>query len=99
MGGIFPIQALLGLMAVTALESVGVVAVFGLPTGLWSLMNLLAIQFGYLAGIYIRSLLEKAGLAQPGTRVHHTLYRGCVREAVPTAGRHASLQDRLDRSL
>lgn len=71
-GGIFPIQALLGLMALTAIESVVAVAVFGLPTGLWSLVNLLAIQIGYLGGIYARSLLEKAGLAEPGQRVHHT---------------------------
>jgi hypothetical protein len=71
-GGIFPIQALLGLMALTAIESVVAVAVFGLPTGLWSLMNLAAIQVGYLGGIYVRNLLEKAGLAAPSTRVNHT---------------------------
>ena|ERR1700754_4175173 len=71
-GGIFPIQALLGLLALTAIESVVAVAVFGLPTALWSLMNLAAIQVGYLGGIYVRSLLEKAGVAEPGPRINHT---------------------------
>jgi len=59
-------------MALAGLESLVVAAVFGLPTGLWSLTNLLAIQLGYLGGVYVRSLLEKAGLAAPGTRVNHT---------------------------
>lgn len=70
-GGIFPIQALLGLMALAVLESFVAGALFGLSTGLWSLMNLLAIQVGYLGGIYGRSLLERAGLAEPGTRINH----------------------------
>jgi hypothetical protein len=59
-------------MALTAVESIVATAVFGLPTGLWSLMNLAAIQVGYLGGIWLRSLLEKIGLAGPGTRVNHT---------------------------
>lgn len=71
-GAVFPIQALLGLMVLTTLESAATTVLFGLTAGLWSLVNLVALQVGYLAGIYIRSLLEKAGLAQPSTRVHHT---------------------------
>lgn len=71
-GGIFPIQALLGLMAVALAESLVAMVAFGVPTGLWSLTNLVAIQVGYLGGIFVRSLLEKVGLAEPGRHVNHT---------------------------
>ncbi|WP_424627929.1 hypothetical protein [Bradyrhizobium sp. SYSU BS000235] len=59
-------------MALTTLESIAMAALFGLPAGLWSLVNLAAIQIGYLGGVCVRGLLEKAGLAESGTRVHHT---------------------------
>lgn len=71
-GGIFPIQILLGLMAITAIEGVAAAVVFGVSTGLWVLANLLAIQVGYLGGLLVRNLLEKVGLAEPGTRINHT---------------------------
>lgn len=71
-GGAFPVQALLGLLGIAVLESAATTALFGLDAGLWSLINLVALQVGYLGGVYVRSLLEKAGLAQPSTRVHHT---------------------------
>jgi hypothetical protein len=71
-GGIFPIQALLGLMAITAVEGLAAAVVFGVPTGLWALANLVAIQLGYLGGVFVRNLLEKIGLAEPGRRITHT---------------------------
>jgi hypothetical protein len=71
-GGIFPIQALLGLMVLAVIESIVAATVLGQPMGLWLVANLAAIQVGYLGGICIRCLLEKVGLAERGTRVNHS---------------------------
>jgi hypothetical protein len=59
-------------MAITAVEGLAAAVVFGVPIGLWALANLVAIQLGYLGGVFVRNLLEKIGLAEPGTRINHT---------------------------
>ena len=58
-------RALLTLVAVVLMECVGATLVWGLSTGAWSLGSLVAVQTGYLGGIYCRSVLEHAGIAEP----------------------------------
>jgi hypothetical protein len=65
-GSIFAVRALLTLVAVVLIECVGVTFVWGLSTAAWSLGSLVAVQMGYLGGIYFRSVLEHAGIAEPG---------------------------------
>jgi hypothetical protein len=43
----------------------------GFAAWLCSVGGLVAVQIGYLAGIYLRSVLEQAGIAQPSIRPHH----------------------------
>lgn len=59
-------------MVLTVIESIVAAAMLGQPMGLWLLVNLAAIQLGYLGGICIRCVLEKVGLAEPDTRVNHS---------------------------
>lgn len=70
-GYAFPVRALLGLVAVVLIECFIAALVFGVTAGLASLMGLVAIQLGYLCGIYARSVLEKAGLAASGSPVKY----------------------------
>lgn len=71
-GYAFPVRALLGLVAVVLVECLIVAVAFGATAGLWSLTALVAIQFGYLGGVYTRSVLEKAGITEPNTHIRHT---------------------------
>lgn len=71
-GYAFPVRALLGLVAVVLVECLIVAVVFGAAAGLWSLAGLMAIQIGYLGGVYTRSVLEKAGITEPNTHIRHT---------------------------
>lgn len=68
-GCIFRVRVLLGLMAAVLLECGVIALTAGGAAALWSLTGLVAIQIGYLGGIYVRSILEKAGLTQPDARV------------------------------
>lgn len=61
-GAIFRVRALLGLMIIVLIECVATAAVSGIRAGLWSLTGLVAVQMGYLGGVYARSVLEKVGL-------------------------------------
>jgi hypothetical protein len=44
---------------------------WGTSMGLWSLGSLIAVQVGYLGGIYLRSVLEHVGIAEPNVRPRH----------------------------
>ena len=70
-GAIFDVRTLLTLVALVLIECVGVTIAWGLSTGLWSLGSLIAVQVGYLGGIYLRSVLEHAGIAEPNVRARH----------------------------
>jgi len=70
-GVIFDVRTLLTLVALVLTECVGVTIAWGLSTGLWSLGSLIAVQVGYLGGIYLRSVLEHAGIAEPNVRPRH----------------------------
>jgi hypothetical protein len=65
-GSIFAVRTLLTLVALVLIECVAVAIWLGFSEGLfWSLGSLVAVQLGYLAGIYLRSVLEHAGIAVP----------------------------------
>jgi len=70
-GAIFDVRTLLTLVALVLIECVGVTIAWGLSTGLWSLGSLIAVQVGYLGGVYLRSVLEHAGIAEPNVRPRH----------------------------
>jgi hypothetical protein len=72
-GSIFAVRTLLTLVALVLIECVGVTIAWGLSMGLWSLGNLIAVQVGYLGGIYLRSVLEHVGIAEPNIRLRHRL--------------------------
>jgi hypothetical protein len=67
-GSIFAVRALLTLVALVLIECVGATLVWGLSIAAWSLGSLIAVQMGYLGGIYFRSVLEHAGIAEPDAR-------------------------------
>jgi hypothetical protein len=65
-GSIFTVRILLMLVALVLIECVGLAVWRGFSAGvLWSLGNLVAVQFGYLGGIFLRSVLERAGIGVP----------------------------------
>ena len=70
-GAIFDVRTLLTLVALVLIECVGVTIAWGLSMGLWSLGSLIAVQIGYLGGIYLRSVLEHVGIAEPNVRPRH----------------------------
>jgi hypothetical protein len=62
-GSLFGVQTLAILALAVCLEAVVAVVVLGVPTGLiWLLVSQVALQFGYLGGMYLRSVLERAGI-------------------------------------
>lgn len=72
-GSIFRIRALLGLLIIILIECVATAAVSGARAGLWSLTSLVAVQMGYLGGVYARSVLERVGLLpEPETHLRRT---------------------------
>ena len=70
-GLIFTIRTLLALVGIVLAECVTATMALGLIAGLSSLGGLVALQIGYLGGICLRSVLERAGIAQPSVRPHH----------------------------
>jgi hypothetical protein len=65
-GSIFAVRTLLTLVTLVLIECVGVAIWLGFSAGLfWSLGSLVAVQLGYLGGIYLRSVLEHAGIGVP----------------------------------
>lgn len=69
-GSIFSVQTLLLLIALVMAECVSVAVILSLTSGLWALQLLIAVQLGYLAGIYLRSVVEARGaaIAKPGVQ-------------------------------
>lgn len=70
-GVMFNVRTLVALVAIVLLECGTATAVLGFAAGLCSVGGLVAVQVGYLAGIYFRSVLERVGIAQPSVRPHH----------------------------
>lgn len=63
-GAVFGVQTLVALAAFVVLEALAYGALRGTPAGLAFLLTMqIALQVGYLAGICLRSLLERVGIA------------------------------------
>jgi hypothetical protein len=62
-GSLFRVRTLLVLAFVVLAEAVAVAVLLGISAGLiWLLVSEVGLQFGYLGGIYLRSVLERAGI-------------------------------------
>jgi hypothetical protein len=70
-GSMFTVRTLLALVGIVLLECIAASVALGLAAALHSVGGLVAVQIGYLAGIYLRSVLEHVGIAQPTIRSHH----------------------------
>jgi hypothetical protein len=70
-GSTFTVRTLLLLVGIVLVECVTATVTLGLTAGLCSLAGLVAVQIGYLGGIYLRSVLERVGIAQASVRPHH----------------------------
>jgi hypothetical protein len=70
-GSVFAVRTLLTLVVLVLMECVGVTIAWGLSMGLLSLASLIAVQAGYLGGIYLRSVLEHVGIAEPNVGARH----------------------------
>jgi hypothetical protein len=65
-GPIFAVRTLLTLVAFVLIECVGVMVWRGVSGDLaWALGSLVAVQAGYLAGVYLRSVLKQVGIVAP----------------------------------
>jgi hypothetical protein len=61
-GTVFGVQTLLVLAMVVLVEAVGTVVVSGLSVDVfWWVGAEVALQVGYLVGIYLRSMIERVG--------------------------------------
>jgi hypothetical protein len=67
----FTVRTLLALVGIILIECVTATVALGFAAGLCSVGGLVAVQIGYLAGSYLCSVLEHAGIAQPSIRPHH----------------------------
>jgi hypothetical protein len=67
-GSIFAVRTLLTLVVLVLIECAGVTIAWGIAMGVCSLGSLVALQLGYLGGVYLRSVLEHAGIAEPNVR-------------------------------
>jgi hypothetical protein len=57
------------MIALVLVECVSVAVIMDPTSGLWVLQLLVAVQLGYLAGIYLRSAVEGQGIAAEDPRV------------------------------
>jgi len=64
-GAMFTVRTLLALVAINLVECVAALLIGGLSAGLYAVAGLFAVQVGYLAGGFLRSALERAGIAHP----------------------------------
>jgi hypothetical protein len=62
-GTMFGVQTLVVLALLVVVEAVATFLTRGVAAGLvWLLVSQLALQIGYLGGIYLRSVLERVGI-------------------------------------
>jgi hypothetical protein len=67
----FTVRTLLVLVGLVLIECLTAMVALGFTALLCAMGGLVAVQIGYLAGIYLRSVLEHMGIAQPSIRPHH----------------------------
>lgn len=70
-GAMFTVRTLLALVAINLVECLAASITGGLSAALYLAAGLVAVQVGYLAGMYLRSALERAGIAHPSIRPEH----------------------------
>jgi hypothetical protein len=62
-GSVFRVRTLLVLIFAVLVEALVAAAVLGLSIGLiWLIVSQIALQLGYLGGMYLRSVLERIGI-------------------------------------
>jgi hypothetical protein len=64
-GSVFKIRTLLLLLAVILIEAATLSAVDVRVAAWWALVNVISVQFSYLAGIFARRTLEQTGYSLP----------------------------------
>ena len=64
-GSVFKIRALLLLLAVILTEAAALSALDARVAAWWALVNVISVQFAYLAGIFFRRTLEQTGYSLP----------------------------------
>jgi hypothetical protein len=67
-GSVFKVRTLLILLALVFVEAAILSIVHGSIAGLWMLANLVGVQVGYFAGLYVRSVFEHAGYLPTNVR-------------------------------
>ncbi len=70
-GAVFAVRTLLTLIGLVLAECIGVAIALGASAGLWSLSGLVAIQIGYLAGVFLRDVVEVTRVTEPGPGRRH----------------------------
>jgi hypothetical protein len=70
-GAMFTVRMLLALVAIIVVAGAAVTILGGFTAGLHSVAGLIAVQIGYLAGVYLRGALERVGIAHPAIRPSH----------------------------
>ena len=70
-GSIFAVRTLLMMVALVLMECAGMTVAWGVSVAGRSLASLIAVQIGYLGGIYARSVLEQAGITVSGVQPRH----------------------------
>ena len=68
-GSVFRVRTLLLLSTVVAIEALATAFANIQTAELWALINIVALQGGYLAGVIVRSGLEYAGVLVPPTEI------------------------------
>ena len=68
-GSAFKIRTLLVLVGFVLVEALILAASDVWAASLWALVNLSAVQFGYIGGLFGRGLLEQVGFSLPPVRV------------------------------
>jgi len=68
-GSVFTIGMLLLLLGILVVEAATLTLVDVQNLGSWTIINIAAVQVGYLAGIFPRKILEQAGYAIPPVEI------------------------------
>ena len=64
-GSVFKIRALLLLLAIILTEAAALSPLDVRVAAWWALVNVISVQFAYLAGIFFRRTLEQTGYSLP----------------------------------
>jgi hypothetical protein len=71
-GSVFTIPTLLVLVVALLVEAIGLAFIYGPAAGFAPFLGIMAVQVGYIVGIYARSQVERLGASRLGVRVRRT---------------------------